>query len=119
PQPGRSREMLIEASRGLGEAVVSGRVQPDVFRLSRDGGEMLSAIHAGAACLSESQIQALWQLGRRVAEHFDAPQDIEWAIHDGEIYVLQSRPITTLGDMQLYEDLLRSTQQHLRDELSP
>ena len=119
PQPGRSREMLIEASRGLGEAVVSGRVQPDVFRLSRDAGEMLSATHAGAACLSELQIQALWQLGRRVAEHFDAPQDIEWAIHDGEIYVLQSRPITTLGDTQLYEDLLRSTQRHLRDELSP
>jgi pyruvate,water dikinase len=119
PQPGRSTEMLIEASRGLGEAVVSGRVQPDVFRVSRDAGEMLSTSHNGHACLSESQIRALWQLGRRVAEHFDAPQDIEWAIHDGKIFLLQSRPITTLGDTQLYEDLLHSTQQHLRDKLGP
>ena len=119
PQPGRSTEMLIEASLGLGEAVVSGRVQPDVFRVSRNAGEMLSANHTGHACLSETQIRALWQLGRQVAEHFDAPQDIEWAIYDGEIFLLQSRPITTLGDAQFYEDLLQSTQQHLRDELSP
>src|SRR5205085_2868683 len=53
------------------------------------------------------------------AEHFDAPQDIEWAICGGEIFVLQSRPITTLGDAQLFESLLHSIRQHLRDEASP
>ena len=119
PQPGRAKEMLIEASRGLGEAVVSGRVQPDVFRISRKSGELISASHPNITCLSEKMIHMLWQVGRQVAEHFESPQDIEWAIHGGEIYLLQSRPITTLRESQVYDDLMQGTQQRLRDEVSP
>jgi rifampicin phosphotransferase len=118
PQPGRAKEMLIEASHGLGEALVSGRVQPDVFRINRDGGKAISSAHREHACLSSSEIRQLWQLGTEVAAQFGAPQDIEWAIHDGEIFVLQSRPITTLGNAQAFEDLLHSTRQHLHDQLA-
>ena len=58
----------------------------------------------------------LWQLGKRVAEHFGCPQDIEWALRGDELYLLQSRPITTLGDVEAYDEVLRTTQSHLRQE---
>jgi pyruvate,water dikinase len=139
PHDGRHREMLIEASWGLGETVVSGRVQPDVLRLERDTGRVLEAaiadkqvyLAAGAhvpcpveesrrrqPCLHGHDVYHLWQLGRRVAEHFGCPMDIEWAISGGEPYLLQSRPITTLADSEAYEDVLRTAQSHLRQELT-
>ncbi len=61
-------------------------------------------------------VDRLWQLGRRVAEHFAAPQDIEWAICGGEIYVLQSRPITTLRETEAADAILRDARRHLGDE---
>jgi len=137
PHEGRTCEMLLEASWGLGEMVVSGRVQPDVLRLEQDTGRVLEAtiadkqVHlaAGASdeklvdesrrrkpCLQGRDVYRLWQLGKRVAEHFGCPQDIEWAIHGGELYLLQSRPITTLGDLEACNEVLRTTQGHLRQE---
>lgn len=137
PHDGHHREMLLEAGWGLGEMVVSGRVQPDVLRLERDTGRVLDAVLGdkriclvasgsepcsveGAqrrqSCLRGRDVYRLWQLGRRVAEHFGAPQDIEWALCNGELYLLQSRPITTLGDLEAYEEVLRTTKCHLRAE---
>ena len=138
PQTGTLEEMLVEASWGLGESVVSGRVQPDVLRLEHETGRVLAAtiadkrVHLSAGaheerlveesrrrmpCLRGRDVHRLWQVGRSVAEHFGSPQDIEWAIHDGELYLLQSRPITTLDDAEAYEDVLRSARQQLRDGL--
>jgi pyruvate,water dikinase len=144
-------EMLIEASWGLGEAVVGGRVQPDVFRVERETGAVIEAviadkrvmIEAGArgeanreigvprgvpravaeaqrrsACLTERDVKRLWELGRHAAEHFGVPQDIEWAIHGGQLYLLQSRPITTHLEAQADEELLRETQGELRKALA-
>ncbi|HOP09795.1 MAG TPA: PEP/pyruvate-binding domain-containing protein, partial [Candidatus Methanofastidiosa archaeon] len=51
-----------------------------------------------SSSLSEEQIMELLDFGRRIEDHFDGPQDIEWSIEDGSILLLQSRPITTLGD---------------------
>ena len=66
----------------------------------------------------------LWQIGRRAAEYFGSPQDLEWAIHGGELYLLQSRPITTLAEAEAYEDLLRTAARRtagraLADERGP
>ena len=137
PHTGAMDEMLVEASWGLGESVVSGRVQPDVLRLEGKTGRVLSAtiadkrVHlaAGAGeerpveesrrrlpCLRGRDVHRLWKVGQQVAEKFGTPQDIEWAIHAGELYVLQSRPITTLAEAEAYEDVLRDTRQFLRDQ---
>ncbi|MCY2988427.1 MAG: PEP-utilizing enzyme [Planctomycetota bacterium] len=139
PHPNGHREMLVEASWGLGEAVVSGQVQPDTLRLDQETGRVLAAsiadkhmqVTAGSRedplveelrrrqpCLCGRDVHRLWHLGKRVAAHFGAPQDIEWAIHAGKLFVLQARPITTLQDAEAYEDVLRSTRQQLRQALA-
>jgi phosphohistidine swiveling domain-containing protein/uncharacterized membrane protein (DUF106 family) len=134
---GPRAQMLLEASWGLGEMVVSGRVQPDVLRLEQDTGRVLEAtiadkhvrLAAGAAdedaveeschrksCLSGRDVYRLWQLGRHVAQYLGCPQDIEWAIQGDELYLLQSRPITTLSDIEAYDEVLRTTKRHLLQE---
>jgi pyruvate,water dikinase len=126
PVTGRRREAVIDANPGLGEAVVSGAVNPDHFvvdsltgriterrigdrklvirSIPGGGTEWLAATSSetaggtgGGACLDDSQIRALAVLGQRVEEHYGAPQDIEWAIDgDGKLWLTQARPITTL-----------------------
>jgi pyruvate,water dikinase len=108
----------VEASFGLGEALVSGRVDPDVYR-ARDGEVVAKTIAAkrlairalpigGTAeeaiepereqrpALTDAQVVQLEQLGRRIEAHFGRPQDIEWCLVDDGFQVVQSRPITTL-----------------------
>ncbi|MGE5609694.1 MAG: PEP/pyruvate-binding domain-containing protein, partial [Bacillota bacterium] len=134
PRTGSRNEMLIEASWGLGEAVVSGRVQPDVLKIDTATGQVLLSriadkqlcIRPGdhaerpvdeslrtIPCLHDADVTKLWELGRQATEHFGAPQDIEWALHQGQLFLLQSRPITTLAGAEAYEHVLQSTRQHL------
>jgi phosphohistidine swiveling domain-containing protein len=120
PITGRRQEAVIDASPGLGEAVVSGAVNPDHFEvdpvtgrilarrlgdkrmtvraLPGGGTESVANPDAGAnACLTDGQAAELAALGRRVERHFGSPQDTEWAIdRDGRLWLTQSRPITTL-----------------------
>ena len=119
PVTGRRRQAVIDASVGLGEAVVSGAVNPDHFVVDAATGEILErrqgdkrvAVVADPgggtrriepargeeACLSDEQIRALAHLGSRVEAHYGAPQDTEWSIDaEGRIWLLQARPITTL-----------------------
>jgi pyruvate,water dikinase len=120
PVTGKRRQAVIDASPGLGEAVVSGAVNPDHFVINTPTGEIVERrlgdkrviIRASAgggtqrieqaegsneACLSDEQLRALAQLGARVEAHYGAPQDTEWAIDaDGQIWLTQARPITTL-----------------------
>ena len=112
------RVAYVEAGFGLGEALVSGRVTPDVYKVR--GGEVVErtisakrlVIHALPAggtheqavaserrqqpALSDAQVLELARLGRRIEAHFGCPQDIEWCLAGGEFFVVQSRPITTL-----------------------
>jgi pyruvate,water dikinase len=122
PSTGDPR-IIIEAAWGLGEAVVSGSVSPDNYVVDKESGEaetitvadkkvmMLKDEETGETVeqpvpdekrskrvLSDDEIAELARLGRQVEDHYDAPQDVEWAVYDGEIYMLQSRPITTIGD---------------------
>ena len=120
PLTGRRRQAVIDASPGLGEAVVSGSVNPDHFVVDPDTGhvierrlgdkrllvrslpgggtETLDMPDAGTdACLTDRQAADLARLGLEVERHFDSPQDTEWAIDSGgRLWLTQSRPITTL-----------------------
>ena len=108
----------VEAGFGLGEALVSGLVNPDVYKV-RDGEVVATtiatkqlAVHASPAggtqeqaieperqeqpALTDAQVVRLAQLGRRIEAHFGRPQDIEWCLVDDDFQIVQSRPITTL-----------------------
>ncbi|QRV17674.1 phosphoenolpyruvate synthase (plasmid) [Haloterrigena salifodinae] len=129
--------MIIEAAWGLGEAVVSGAVSPDNYVIEREDRSIgvtvaeKKVMHEkdeetgetverevpqdkrNERVLSDDEISALIDLGERVEDHYDEPQDVEWAIvdsdeqsssgsrtqsGDGEVYMLQSRPITTIDE---------------------
>lgn len=121
PATGDRLEMIINASFGLGEAVVGGQVTPDTYVFDRekmvvsettigpkeqqiiadgDQGTKLADVpeaDRGKSSLADDAIKALTELAIKVEEHFDGhPQDIEWAIVNGRISLLQSRPITNL-----------------------
>jgi len=137
PTTGDSR-VIVEAAWGLGEAVVSGAVSPDRYVVDRDTGEILSVdvstkkvMHVrdeetgetieravpedkrDERVLSEADLERLVEMGQTVQTHYGDPQDVEWAIGDGEegavaddadsgthgdLFLLQSRPITTIDD---------------------
>ncbi len=118
PLTGLRSEVVIDATFGLGEALVSGQVEPDRYIVNpqarticekklgqkavsvrgREGGGVETVrTEAGARqALPDEQILALAELGARVAADFGFPQDIEWAWAGGKLYLLQSRAITSL-----------------------
>src|SRR3954453_21960997 len=97
PVHGRRDRMVIEAARGLGEAVVSGETTPDNYTLSRQGVVKRSKVVDTERVLTDEECAALAQMGQQLAELHGCPQDIEWAFDDaGDLYLLQSRPITTI-----------------------
>ncbi|MFC3478438.1 pyruvate, water dikinase [Halobacterium litoreum] len=118
-----AHEAIIEAAWGLGEAVVSGSVSPDNYVVDRDAGAVEEVTVADKKLmhvkdpdtgetveravpdekreqrvLSDDEIEALVAIGERVEDHYDSPQDVEWAMVDGDVYMLQSRPITTINE---------------------
>ncbi|WP_369133924.1 PEP/pyruvate-binding domain-containing protein [Modestobacter sp. I12A-02662] len=101
PVTGHRGESVVDASPGLGEAVVSGAVDPDHFVVRTGTGAVVERrIGDGTgrpACLTDEQVAELVRLGGRVQQHFGAPQDIEWAFdRDGGAWLTQARPVTTL-----------------------
>ena len=119
PVTGHRGHTVIDASPGLGEAVVSGAVNPDHFvvdsrsgavldrvvgdkrltirALAGGGTEAVSQSPSTSACVTDEQLRALVRLGGRVQEHYGYPQDIEWAMDEaGTPWLTQARPVTTL-----------------------
>jgi pyruvate,water dikinase len=95
PVSSNRKIVSVEANFGLGEALVSGRVNPDVYRVR--GGEILSMSIVGTRpALTEAQVVRLAELGRRIEAHFGRPQDIEWCLLGDGFQIVQSRAITTL-----------------------
>ncbi|QXE36146.1 phosphoenolpyruvate synthase [Streptomyces sp. GMY02] len=118
PVTGNRKVATVDAGFGLGEALVSGLVNPDVFTVRH--GEVVArtiaakqrAVHALPAggthevaidsqrqeepALTDAQVVRLVRLGRRIEAHFGRPQDIEWCLVDDDFQIVQSRPITTL-----------------------
>jgi phosphohistidine swiveling domain-containing protein len=118
PLTGKRMETVIDATLGLGEALVSGQVEPDHYVVDTAAGRILEkrlgakaiairALSAGGTvteaatagnrqALPDAQILELARLGRRAAQVFGAPQDMEWAWARGSLAIVQSRPITSL-----------------------
>jgi rifampicin phosphotransferase len=147
PVTSNRKVVSIEASFGLGEALVAGLVNADVYKV-RDGevvakavGIKQIAIHAVPAggtrqvaierenqeqpALTDAQIAGLAQLGRRIEAHFGHPQDIEWCLVDDGFQIVQSRPITTLFPIPAASDqgnhvyLSVGHQQMMTDAMKP
>jgi rifampicin phosphotransferase len=147
PVTSNRKIVSIEASFGLGEALVAGLVNADVYQV-QDGDVVAKAvatkklaIHAGPAggteeqaigpgrqdqpALSDAQIVRLAQLGRRIEAHFGYPQDIEWCLVDDGFQIVQSRPITTLFPIPVTSDqrnhvyLSVGHQQMMTDAMKP
>lgn len=120
PSTGEEK-ILIEAAWGLGEAVVSGTVTPDTYWVDKNGGEVLEQQISekntmfqkksengqtvqvpvpedlkNKQVLDETELAQLVELGKKIQQHYQFPQDTEWAIENGKIFMLQSRPVTTL-----------------------
>ena len=114
----RRDRMVVEAVIGLGETAVSGAVTPDHYVIKRDGRvrkahvhrqpfaivpdeaggvvtRPLSAHEGGARKADDALLAELARLGEDLEQRVGVPQDIEWAVQDGELYVLQARPVTT------------------------
>ncbi len=121
---------VIEASWGLGESIVSGIVSPDRYIVSRDG-KITDAVikekaqgfylidgenklidiepeKVTARCADDDILKLIAAEGDKLRQHFGCPQDIEWAVEAGKVYILQSRAITTLPDEFEKDDILWS-----------
>jgi pyruvate,water dikinase len=126
PVTSNRKVTCVEAGLGLGEALVSGRVDADAYQV-RDGvivaasiatkrlaveadpagGTRESAIgpdRRDRPALTDGQVLALERLGRRIEAHLGSPQDIEWCLADGIFHIVQSRPITTLFPVPVTDD---------------
>ncbi len=99
PVENRRDLLVVEAVRGLGEGLVSGTVTPEHYVLDRDSGAIVREFRpAGcASILNREELNALRSIGLRLEAFFGKPQDIEWCIRTGELLLLQSRPVTTVG----------------------
>ncbi len=96
PVSGRRRIAVVSATRGTGERLVAGEVDGETWRFSR-GGKVIDRPAAGSA-LAAAEAAAVAEMARHCEEVFLRPQDIEWAIDlSGKLWLLQSRPITTLA----------------------
>lgn len=114
-------ELIINANWGLGESVVSGKVSPDEYTVDKKNLSIKTKNTAekkimtilgqkGSVevpvpleqrqqqCVSDEQIQQLAAIGKRIEEYFHCPQDIEWGLYENQIFILQSRPITTMKE---------------------
>ena len=151
PLTGHRHILIIDASFGLGEALVSGLVSPDAYRVDKrtrvildrqiadkqigifpekDGGTRqitLSEAQRKQTVLTDTQILALADMGSRIEAHYKVSQDIEWAMADGELYLLQARPITSLypidglksPDDSLHIYFSMGHQQNMTDAMAP
>ena len=120
-----SRKIVsIEAVFGLGEALVSGLVNADVYKV-RDGQVATRTVAGEQPALTDEQILRLAQLSRRIEAHFGYPQDIEWCLAGDEFQIVQSRPITTLfpipetGDQENHVYISVGHQQMMTDAMKP
>ncbi|GES38231.1 phosphoenolpyruvate synthase [Rhodococcus aetherivorans] len=119
PRTGELDRIVVEAALGLGEVVVGGQVEPDTYVVAKDGFAVLD-VHLGhqefqiastdtgdsrvavdssrqTRVLDEEQLEKVARLAAGVEQHYGRPQDLEFAFAEGELWIVQTRPITTLG----------------------
>ncbi|MBI4548633.1 MAG: phosphoenolpyruvate synthase, partial [Ignavibacteriae bacterium] len=147
PVTSNRKVLSIDASFGLGEALVSGLVNADIYKVSngkvidkkistkklaiyalKNGGTKEQEIETekqNKQALTDEQILQLERMGSKIEEHFGRPQDIEWCLADDTFYIVQSRPITTLfpipeaNDQENHVYLSVGHQQMMTDPIKP
>ena len=119
PISGRRDVVVVSAVHGLGSSLVGGEADADTWRVDASGkilehqpasvrlahrcdpssadGLRVEALPEAGVALLDAQVREVATLARAASRHFGRPQDIEWALADGKLYLLQSRPVTTLG----------------------
>jgi pyruvate,water dikinase len=97
PVSGRRGIAIVAALPGVANALVAGERDGDTWHIDRSGHVTARTTEGPAACLTDAQALAVADLARRCARHFGAPQDIEWAFEGTQLWLLQSRPITSLA----------------------
>lgn len=151
--PNDETQTVVEAVYGLNQGLVDGVVEPDRWLIDRRRGQVthiapasrpaayqpegetvilrdLAPHQAASPPLTDSQVQEIFALAQQAEKAFDSPQDVEWTIHQGLVYVLQSRPITTVatdkGDQRPWYlslrrsfENLKALRQRLEGELLP
>jgi phosphoenolpyruvate synthase/pyruvate phosphate dikinase len=126
PITSNRKELSIDASLGLGEALVSGLVNADIYKVREgrivdkkistkklaiyaieEGGteeREIEAEHQNMQTLTDDQILQLEGMGRTIEAYFGSPQDIEWCLYENNFFIVQSRPITTLYPISEVKD---------------
>ena len=115
PLTNDQNEVSIEAGYGLGQTIVSGEVTPDQYIIDKKTGKIIykyiskqtwqftlagnvpvSRKYQKAQKMSDTNVKKLANIGMLIEDHYKKPQDIEWGMQDGTLYIVQSRPVTTL-----------------------
>ncbi len=97
PITGQRHFAIVSAVSGMGDVLVSGECDADAFHVNREGEIVMQKLAGNSAVLSDQQIKEIASMVGACNQHFNRPQDIEWAIENGQLWLLQSRPITTLS----------------------
>ena len=130
PATNNPNEIVIEASYGLGEAIVSGAVTPDLYIVDKSTFQIIRKdvkdkkimikrdplsgknlkfqvpeSKAKSQCLTDEEIINLARIIKRLEDHYNFPQDIEWAIEEGRLYIVQTRPVTTTKKEFKHEEI--------------
>jgi len=139
PSTGDKSKIMIEASWGQGESVVSGAVTPDTYVLDKKTGRVIEKSIAkktkmkitdkkkgglkdvkvpkekqNIQCLTEDELKQLYELALKLEKHYKTPQDFEWAVERGKVYLVQTRPVTVL-----YEKVEEEDEQKLKEKVQP
>lgn len=124
PLTNNSNEIVVEAAFGLGQPIVSGEITPDSYvidknslkvtsksivtqktMLSERGTVEVSNVFSNSQKLEDSYIEKLSELGKKIELHYGTPQDIEWGFVGKHIYIVQTRPVTTVKNTAKYKEL--------------
>lgn len=125
PVNGRRDEAVVSAVRGSGERLVSGNSSPDEWIVN---GKEATRTSAPEDAIDAEQARAIAEMARQAETHFGSPQDVEWAIANGKLFMLQARPITTLPEQEVEpipmqvsipEGYWESDAEHISKPLSP
>ncbi|CAM3632118.1 PEP/pyruvate-binding domain-containing protein [Smaragdicoccus niigatensis] len=100
PRTGNQNELVIEAASGYGEGIVSGSVEPDNYVIAKATQQVEHVRSRGSHVLSDAEAAEIARLGIATEKHYGSPQDIEWAISAGAIWLVQARPITAMAQTQ-------------------
>ena len=124
PLTNNSNEISIEAAFGLGQPIVSGEITPDAYIVAKDsmriksknivhqttmlsekGNVEVSNVYANSQKLEDGFIEKLAELGKKIELHYGTPQDIEWSYEKKHLFIVQSRPVTTVKNTSKYQEL--------------